>query len=342
MSIPPLESIKELVLQLSPSERVQLFQYLVALPEGASETAIFPVRSLAETRGLVELKTQWDVEVRDHEVVYSLEGQDVFRAIFDPQVYIEVCFEKLKDHALIITVEGEARASLREALTAFVVGKGKPVPTEQELDLMQAAALEAHSYFLLRQSLERLAGTISSNLPKAASSILAKVVSAFGFSVAGDLHNTLDVPGLLTAGEAMKVVYGSEWEQIRSIVGMRSRGGSEPRVDLSDEQCEKLSKEYRALHKHWQKVSRNSKTEKNWRAYATIDEPDTPEDLLNRLDKDVEQQESSEDYPGVPSVLALEHAARRCGIPDNVYSSSRLKTFRQKGDSIRGQSKVVD
>lgn len=122
------------------------------------------------------------------------------------------------------------------------------------------------------------------------------------------------------------------------------RGGSDPRVDVSDEQCRTLSADYPTLLQHWQKVSKKRKTEKNWRSYAKIDEPDTPDDLLDRLDDDLPQQFGSDGdtYLSIPSALALEHAARRCLIPPNEYGLSTLKNLRQRGDKLLGQAKTSD
>lgn len=121
------------------------------------------------------------------------------------------------------------------------------------------------------------------------------------------------------------------------------RGGSDPRVEVSDKQCEQMAADYRTLLSHWQKTNRNRKKEKNWRAYAKIDQPDTPDDLLDRLDDDLPTENESEgDYPNIPSAIAHEHAARRCGIEPNEYSLSRLKDFRKRGETLPRQSKSTD
>ena len=335
MSTSPLEDIKQLVLRLSVSERVALYQHLVSLPKGASERGVLPIPRSEKTQGLVELRTQWDCVTENGEVVYSLEGREVFRASFSPDTYVEVCFDKLKDDALVFTLTESARTDFRKQISDSFTAEFSYAPPEELLDRLEADVMRDYTEHVLRISLQDLASAISANLQTAVAAILGKVTSALGFSVANDLRERLNTPEQkFTAADAMKVVYASEWQHIRSLLGISSRGGSDPRVELNDQQCEKLSREYRKLLKHWRKVSKNSKTEKNWRAYAQIDEPDTPNDLLDRLDGSVEPQPSNEDYPTIPSVIALEHAARRCGIPNNEYSSSRLKHFRQRGDAI--------
>lgn len=111
------------------------------------------------------------------------------------------------------------------------------------------------------------------------------------------------------------------------------RGGSTPEIEISDEQCTKLAAEYPTLHTHWKNVRKWHKEGTNWRGHATLDQPDTPDDLLDKLN-------SLDPYDRQPATLAHEHAARRCGIPANIYSLRHLSRFRQRGQEILGQSNV--
>lgn len=110
------------------------------------------------------------------------------------------------------------------------------------------------------------------------------------------------------------------------------RGGSEPDVEVSDEQCTMLSADYPALLLHWRNIKKWHKELSNWREHAKVDFPDTPDELLDKLS-------SLDSYERQPSTLAHEHAARRCGIPANKCSLSTLSRHRRRGDKIRGQSK---
>jgi hypothetical protein len=109
------------------------------------------------------------------------------------------------------------------------------------------------------------------------------------------------------------------------------RGGSDPELEISDEQCTKLAAEYPTLHTHWKEVRRGHKRGGNWREHAKVDQSDTPDDLLDKLN-------SLDPYDRQPATLAHEHAARRCGIPANTYSLRHLSRFRQRGHEILGQS----
>jgi hypothetical protein len=126
----------------------------------------------------------------------------------------------------------------------------------------------------------------------------------------------------------------------KQLRGEWRRGGSAPRVPVGIEQCVLLAAEYPLLLAHWRKIKKWRKTLPNWRDHANLDLKETPDDLLDRLD-DKGPQQSNEDYPGIPAVLALEHAARRCGIPKNTYSYSTLKLLRRRGEET-GQVKKND
>jgi hypothetical protein len=157
--------------------------------------------------------------------------------------------------------------------------------------------------------------------------------------VMGDVTDDIEKAARRVA-ENKREFLRSQIKQLPHILAERRRGGSNPRIDVSDEECVKMSEAYPALLKHWKKVAKNRKTEENWRAYAKVDEPSTPEDLLDRLDELPQESDSyNGDYPNIPSALAHEHAARLSGIKANEYSLSSLKLLRRRGDSIPGQMK---
>ena len=178
----------------------------------------------------------------------------------------------------------------------------------------------------LVDALNYLKVIVSTLLPTTHFDLLRRAYNARDHAVPFPLDAERFVEKLLSA-------YSDDQDRAkRRLRGERDkrRGGSEPKVEVTTAQCIELADHYVRLLPHWQKISRLRKTEKNWRAYAKIDEPDTPDDLLDRLDGKVPDN-SAEDYPSIPSTLALEHASRRSGIPDDQYSSSRLKDFRKAG-----------
>ena len=189
----------------------------------------------------------------------------------------------------------------------------------------------------LVDTLKYLESAVSGLLPTAQHKLLRRV---FNLKVRGQTSKEQQ-KGWITILEQI-APSDTRTETEKKLAAERDwRGGSDPRLEVSDKQCEQMSTDYQTLLRHWQKINRSRKKEKNWRAYAKIDQPDTPEDLLDRLDDKLPSEDESEgsDYPNIPSAIAHEHAARRVGIKANEYSLSRLKDFRQRGDSLRGQSK---
>jgi hypothetical protein len=118
------------------------------------------------------------------------------------------------------------------------------------------------------------------------------------------------------------------------------RGGSNPDFQISNEQREIISRQYPRLLRHWKNIKKQKQNMVNWRGYAKVDEPDTPDDLLNQLAGQIPPGAASlSAYPSIPSTLAIEHAARRAGIRPNLYTSSRLGRLRREGDKILRKSK---
>lgn len=118
------------------------------------------------------------------------------------------------------------------------------------------------------------------------------------------------------------------------------RGGSYPDFQISNQQRAIISTVYPQLLRHWKNVKKQRQSKLvNWRHYAKIDEPDTPDDLLDWLDGKVPPGAAGGAYPSIPSTLAIEHAARKAGIEPNRYTSNRLGRLRREGDKILGKSK---
>jgi hypothetical protein len=207
---------------------------------------------------------------------------------------------------------------------------------------------DADAVQALVDSLKYIQATISELLPRINQELIARsfyslnktALSANDRRVLKNLRTTIIEPVNLAFEERRKELV----RQLRAEQGQRWHGGSEPEIDVSDEQCARLSADYPTLLKHWRNVKTWRKEKTNWRDHAKLDFPDTPDDLLDRLDDDLLSQFDSdgEDYPNIPSVLAHEHAARRCGIPANSYSLSTLSRLRRRGNKVRVQSNATN
>jgi hypothetical protein len=147
--------------------------------------------------------------------------------------------------------------------------------------------------------------------------------------------------------EEAKMFYAENYEPVNEALehrrrvlaaqlrGSFRRGGSPPRVPVSDQQCALIATEYPILREHWRTIKKwRHDYPKTWREHAAVELKATPNDLLDRLDGKMPEG-SKEDYPDIPSVLALEHAARRAGLPANAYSYSALKILRSRGNTVR-------
>ena len=103
----------------------------------------------------------------------------------------------------------------------------------------------------------------------------------------------------------------------------------EARYDMS-----KFAVHYHQMLPVWQEVKKfynKNKKLKTWQATikTAFPEPTLPDDLIERL-------ASPDSYASSPSEIALEHAARLCGVPPNKYKSRSLYGFLSKSQKAQG------
>lgn len=147
--------------------------------------------------------------------------------------------------------------------------------------------------------------------------------------------------------EHRTILFNEYVAEIKKLWNMPSPGGSKPDVFATNEQLKMFAREYPSLLKHWKNVTKWRKSDPggNWRAHAKVDQEDTPDDLLDRLD-------DLDPYTRQPSRLAHEHAARRArilraenceeetlnarqlGIPATGCSESQLSRLRRRGEGL--------
>jgi len=191
---------------------------------------------------------------------------------------------------------------------------------------------------------EYLQGSLSDLLPGISEGIQARsVYRSFPALLPHQKHGLKFVPLILGASLSRRDLnYQQRNKALRGGDTGEWRGGSLPDFPINDEQRALISSAYPYLLRHWQKIKKLRQNKSaNWRGYAKLDEPDTPDDLLNRLAGNVPLGAASGGaYLDIPSTLAIEHAARRAGIPPNRYSSHQLGRFRRQGDKIFSLSKT--
>jgi hypothetical protein len=341
MKRPTLEQVKEFAAQFSPDERLEICQFLADLPDSGMSyqstppaeliSAPMPVPLSIENKkkalGLLELQTAWDCVMENGEIVYSLEGREVFRGRFSADNYVELTFEKIKATALIITVSGDARAKLREGLRKFLM-EGSVNVTEQLMNEVETEAMQAYSQKILKQSIATVAGQIANSLDKVVPLVFAKIVGASSFAVANQVRDDISMPETkLSPAEIRDVVYGAEWEHYKAITGITSSQGGAHNVKHawkdSDREC--LARKYEELQPAWQDAKviakealksriRNRKIE--WRKEVLRTYPNLPIDLLDSF--------GTPRGGTKPSDNAIIHASRECRITPGI-SARRLK-----------------
>lgn len=121
------------------------------------------------------------------------------------------------------------------------------------------------------------------------------------------------------------------WDRVRA---KDRRGGSRPVLNTTDAESIQLVKAYRELLKHWQKISGLylENPEGDWREKAKLDQPDTPNWLLNDL-------QIKTHHKCRPHRLAHYHAATRCRIDiqtpkGKLVSLRTLERLRRRGELL--------
>jgi hypothetical protein len=115
---------------------------------------------------------------------------------------------------------------------------------------------------------------------------------------------------------------------------VRGHGGSEPAYDLTE-----LRRHYDKVYPEWKKAKklyRKLRTDRNWRDQVLLDHPTFPKDLIARLEPNprlsgaVNAALAKKGGSSAESEIALEHAARLCGVPPYEYSIRWLKSRLKK------------
>jgi hypothetical protein len=112
------------------------------------------------------------------------------------------------------------------------------------------------------------------------------------------------------------------------------RGGSESDYDLSE-----LANRYETVYPQWKdakEIYKQNKKRKNWQdmVKAAHPLPPKPNDLIERLAKHpnlpdgIRERIDEKGFNNTPSHIALEHAARLCGVPPWHYTFRHLQRQR--------------
>jgi hypothetical protein len=285
---------------------------------------------------------QCHYQFRGGEGKISLEGFEVLNVNFDFVNFANGLFERLRQSERFTSLGKELRRRIDEKFRERLAKEGAAF-TDEETNNMVEQAVRMLELKLLKDSIETTNQMVSDKYQEFVIGFWEKILNLANFTGANALRDLLDVTEQKYSAKLIETqMQKLERARLKSLIGnLKSRGGSDPEIEVSDEQCVMFSTDYPALLKHWGNIKKWRKQGANWRGHAKVDFPDTPDDLLDRLNDNLPSQFDSdgEAYLNIPSVLAHEHAARRCGIPANTYSLSNLARFRRRGNKIRVQSK---
>lgn len=99
-----LDEVRKAAGQLTPEERFRLFEYLAGLPDsGIKAVPAAPLGKSLQVRKkgddeekLQKLNFQYNCQIQEDQVVYNLDGAEIFRVIFNAENCTNVFFDKLK------------------------------------------------------------------------------------------------------------------------------------------------------------------------------------------------------------------------------------------------------
>jgi hypothetical protein len=179
----------------------------------------------AETKNYQSLTLNFSCQVQNGDVIYFLEGVEIFRAIFHSENCTNVFFEKLKSNDSFLTLSHEQRRKIYAAVRQVLAEESVEV-SEEQIKEYEGEALRQLALNLLKESIERSTKRVSENLPQAVAMVFEKIVHATFFAGANELRDILKVPEQKYSAKDIKdVLFQADWERIKLLSGV-TRGGA--------------------------------------------------------------------------------------------------------------------
>jgi hypothetical protein len=294
-----------------------------------------------------EFQFKYDCLVKDGEIIYSIEGIEVFRGVFNPENYAQAFFKKLKPSEPFLTISEDQRRRLYAGVREASAKEGKEI-SDEELSRLEPEGLYQLSLKLLMQSIENATKRVADNLPQIVTMIFQRVLYATFYAGANDLRDIVEVPEQkFSAKEIRDAIFQPEWERIKNLAGV-AHGGARPRKAKFVWDAEKALKFYQtveALPRHgadklpmWEyarEVLRDFDYD-----YETIQflmkRPmfsDVQEELLKEAAKVWRQyDENWNSLPpeSSPQAFAFRHACAKLGFPYTTYNTARTNYYKGK------------
>jgi hypothetical protein len=343
--------------QLLPKDRFQLFEYLAGLPDSGIKT--IPAAQLQKSqqerkavngRGRPqELNFNYSCQIQDDQIIYCLEGAEIFRVVFNSENCTNVFFEKLKYDDSFLNLSSEQRARIDEAIREVLAAEGHNA-TDEQIKQLEEEAVKTLELQLLKESVEHATKRISSNLPQVVVMIWERILHAMTFSGANALRDIVQIPEQkFGAEEIRKAIFQPDWERLKLISGI-TRGGRRERKGFvwTPEKKVAFYKEIEALPKHkgksvW-KFALEELIEQEfdsdtiaWLKSRSYLQP-LPEKLLDEAIKAWRKYLPNESWNELrsddkPRAFELRHAIHLLGYPDE-FMHSTLETYYYEGKKL--------
>jgi hypothetical protein len=351
------DEVKQTAEQLSPEERFQLFNHLAGLPDSGIKTipATQPEKPLQAIKGadykgeLQELKFQYNCQIQEDQVVYSLDGAEIFRVVFNSENCTNVFFDKLKSSDSFLKVSPEQRTRVYAAVREVIAEQGQDV-TDEQIKQIEGEALKALELQLLKESIERATKQVSKNLPQVVVMIWQKILHVMTFSGANALRDILQLSEQkFGAEEIKKALFQPEWERLKILSGI-SRGGRRERKGFvwTNEKKKAFYKEAESLPEHkgksiWQFVLDELIEQEfdaetvAWlksRSFLKVMPKELLDSAINTWRKYLPDEAWSEMKPDdKPRAFEFRHALRLLDYPDE-FAYSTLESYYYDGKKL--------
>jgi len=283
-------------------------------------------RNENERKKLDTLTFNYQHLVKDGEIIFLLEGIEVFRATFSPDNYAEFFFKLLKPDEQFLTISEDQRRRLYAGLREASAKEGREI-SDEELRGLEQKGLRFYALQSIKQGVEAATKRVVENLPNIVAMIIEKVVYTTIYAARNELSDILEAPKLkFSAKEIHDALLQPEWERLKSIAVATPGGARNIKHIWTDEERECLAANYGRLKPIWveaKRIAKHAQKSKEptrshrWREEVKRAYPDLPSELIERL-----AIPRSDDAK--PADIALTHAASLC-LPVS-YTTRRLRT----------------
>jgi hypothetical protein len=200
--------------------------------------------------------------------------------------------------------------------------------TEDAIEIIQTFVLYAALY-LLRNTASKFNEALEELVSE--STAFASFWLAKHLNIASGNSNLSEVGGNISASQLVNKLLKAANEKTKrrikqGLEQLDEKAGYSQKLARLDEHYSKRLEDVRQTWELYKLV----KNKAHWKDILIAANPDIPLDLIGRFDQRYEYYGGEE---ATPSAIALEWAARDCGIPDNTYRVRTLHEYLKKSRS---------